>query len=624
MATTTNSPVATIPQGNTMGALVDVSKYLAGTAQGGSQTTKGQTAPLEAILAQIMAPGNLEALVANLFSQGAAQVPGLTAQYANATGTRTSNNSMLSQSLAELNSSLSQAIANAVVQQQQVAAGAASNLGNINKSTTQQQKTEPGNLMKALIPSIGGFALNRAGKFMDANKTASGMDANAAPAPAFTDFQAQAFEVPELGLVNPGADGGLADFASFSDAGGSVASGFDEAGFSDYSSSAADLASAWDTAEAVGQSSEVADIFGGMEDFNWFRDGGQVRKRQGYADGGQIRNRPNFGPAPVVQRTPAMNFRQGAPAPVRRRGRTVDEFGNAVDAPGSETAPTNAVGSPGNVAAVANAMTPSGIMSVMGMLGLVNAPLSVIAQHVAEKAIVKSIVQTLFSHQAPPTISPQDVVTPTAMPPAISVDEEGNPVTTMPAPPDVMSVLGFPALTEQEQAFTQALEETDTSIGLAATGGEDAAGSTQGFDEAGFMGFDDGGDGGADGGTGTSGGGVSGDSGGDASGVGGADGGGYKDGGQVKKPVRRVSETLKSINIEKPVSKNPQPAPARKTNPDTGIIRGQGTPTSDSVNIAASVDEYVLPAETVYGLGKNLLDELVAATHKPAGGGTHG
>lgn len=52
---------------------------------------------------------------------------------------------------------------------------------------------------------------------------------------------------------------------------------------------------------------------------------------------------------------------------------------------------------------------------------------------------------------------------------------------------------------------------------------------------------------------------------------------------------------------------------------DGGLVRGPGTPTSDSVDAKLSRDEFVLPADTVRSVGIKSLRDLVAATHRPTG-----
>lgn len=59
-----------------------------------------------------------------------------------------------------------------------------------------------------------------------------------------------------------------------------------------------------------------------------------------------------------------------------------------------------------------------------------------------------------------------------------------------------------------------------------------------------------------------------------------------------------------------------RPAPRFR---DGGLVRGPGTPTSDSVDAKLSRDEFVLPADTVRSVGLKSLRDLVSATHEPTG-----
>ena len=59
-----------------------------------------------------------------------------------------------------------------------------------------------------------------------------------------------------------------------------------------------------------------------------------------------------------------------------------------------------------------------------------------------------------------------------------------------------------------------------------------------------------------------------------------------------------------------------RPAPRFR---DGGLVRGPGTPTSDSVDAKLSRDEFVLPADTVRAVGIKSLRDLVASTHAPTG-----
>lgn len=165
-------------------ALLDFSKYIAGSKTTGSgssaSATQGQSAPLESLIGQMADPNNLMNLVSMLFNQGAAQVPGLTTQFANATGTRVDNNSMLAQSLAQLNTNLAQQLAQHVLAQQQAAAQAAGKLAETNKTTTtnntNKSATAPGSVGKGIGTMAGGIAaghlINRFGdKILGGNKS---------------------------------------------------------------------------------------------------------------------------------------------------------------------------------------------------------------------------------------------------------------------------------------------------------------------------------------------------------------------------------------------------------------------------------------------------------------------
>ncbi|QIL80985.1 hypothetical protein G7047_14585 [Diaphorobacter sp. HDW4A] len=59
-----------------------------------------------------------------------------------------------------------------------------------------------------------------------------------------------------------------------------------------------------------------------------------------------------------------------------------------------------------------------------------------------------------------------------------------------------------------------------------------------------------------------------------------------------------------------------RPAPRFR---DGGLVRGPGTPTSDSVDAKLSRDEFVLPADTVQAVGLRSLRDLVDSTHEPTG-----
>lgn len=576
--------VAPINYQSGAGAIIDLGKYLVGSKTSETTKTAGQTDELSKILSTLN-PQALEALVANLFSQGAAQVPGLTAQFAGATGTRTTGNSMLGQSLAMLNQTLAQSIAQAALQQQQIAVQAAGKIADVNKTQSASRTTGPGSMSKglarAVTPTLVGFGLNRVGKAMDANKAAAGAEDISGPVEVNPTFQTFPSGIvgeggPQVGDLGAFNEGTFEASPLLSESGGVLEYAPD---FLNAASDSAAVAEAFDVADA-----DIAEAFDGFSDFadwGYFKDGGRVKpKSLNYADGGRvagverpqiIRNRPNMGVRPPILTT------RTAAAPVTRRK-------SASGAPQDEAIDTGAVGNPAGIgisgvgspasnAVVASMMNP---LSILGIMSSILGPTPV--ESILAKALTKTVLNELFNPEE--TV---EAINMPPMPPAIAVDAMGNPVTTAMPPAIFDPTLG--------------IESTEAGI-------ESMAAAVEGVASEGDTG------GTADGSAGTAGGGVSGDSGGDASGVG---DGGFRDGGRVS----GGSAASKS-------SKKPSPY----SNPPGGVrgnrIEGPGTSTSDSVNINASVDEYILPADTVYAIGKKTLDELVASTHMPAGRGTHG
>lgn len=193
-------------------------------------TTSANVDPLVALLAQMQGqtPQALEALVGQLFAQGAAKVPELTAQFANATGTRPSNNTMLAQSLAGLNSNLAQTIAQYAVQQQnvnnQIAATAGGKIVDATKSTATDSnksvtensginlKNNPALSMGLPLSLLGGFLLNKYGKSQSSGDPGSGPAGNAG-VPSISggdtvDVGASAAAPMFSGSFNPSLEGG--------------------------------------------------------------------------------------------------------------------------------------------------------------------------------------------------------------------------------------------------------------------------------------------------------------------------------------------------------------------------------------------------------------------------------
>lgn len=159
MATTAYSPI------NYNSALPGILQQLLGqsantttsgtsnTTTGGSTTgtsnvtTSAELGPLLQAFAQSsqgMNPEQLTALIGSIFNEGANQVPAILGAYANATGSRTSNNSASRLALDELNRNLStqavQALLNYNSSSQQTAANTAAQIANNTRSQQTQQQ----------------------------------------------------------------------------------------------------------------------------------------------------------------------------------------------------------------------------------------------------------------------------------------------------------------------------------------------------------------------------------------------------------------------------------------------------------------------------------------------------
>lgn len=119
-----------------------------GSTSGTSTATTSTSAELGPLIAaftqasQGMDPAQLSALITSIFTEGAAQVPALTQQFANATGSRVSGNSGLQLALGDLNRQLSSQAVQALLgynqQSQQTAANTAAQIA---ANTRQTQQT---------------------------------------------------------------------------------------------------------------------------------------------------------------------------------------------------------------------------------------------------------------------------------------------------------------------------------------------------------------------------------------------------------------------------------------------------------------------------------------------------
>jgi hypothetical protein len=89
------------------------------------------------------------------------------------------------------------------------------------------------------------------------------------------------------------------------------------------------------------------------------------------------------------------------------------------------------------------------------------------------------------------------------------------------------------------------------------------------------------------------------------------------DGGQVRHPAEQKAPRAPQTGAALMLSTLPASHAKAKTMEHGGPIHGPGTPTSDSVPIWASKDEFMLPADTTAAVGKHNLQALVDATHTP-------
>jgi len=289
----------------------DLLKNLLGSKQTTSQTSTStaDTAGLQQVLAQQLAtttPEGMQALLGDLFTQGAQQVPALTQAYANATGTRSTGNSGLALSLAELNKDLAGKAAQLSMAQQQAAAQTAAQIAGATKSTTTNQtNATKGNALQSGLLAAGGTLLNKADKagWLDkgAEKIGSLFGSSSDAGAGAVDFTPNLFtgvQGDSLGFSIP-----TMDF-------GSVGSGF---GADSLISGAADIGSSLlDSGASL--VSGISDSIGGAvsDASDWvssfFADGGLVtpehaKSAAAYADGGTVRNRNNMGSPQQVQGT---------------------------------------------------------------------------------------------------------------------------------------------------------------------------------------------------------------------------------------------------------------------------------------------------------------------------------
>lgn len=257
-----------------------------GTKTSGTQTATGNTGPLQQVFGQAstaMDPAMYQQLIQGIFGTAAQKVPELTAALANATGSRSSNNSPLALALNEQNNLAgAQAAKDIMAYNQsnlQTATQAAGKIADTTRSTTSTQKQGSGGNPAALM--LGGTLLNqfdkRGGMDWLGKKAGSVVDAGA-------DYLSNMFS-PQMDFAFPQMD-----------TGGGLGASFDQylaPQFSNFNDSAGmDFGGVGDFAgDFLGGVSDFAgDAFSGAGDFlggiaddigGWF----------GFADGGMIHPR---------------------------------------------------------------------------------------------------------------------------------------------------------------------------------------------------------------------------------------------------------------------------------------------------------------------------------------------
>lgn len=141
----TSSQVNGTQSGNQTGSQAGTS----GGTTAGATTSTADLAALQQVFGNNingMDPATMQALIQSIFTEGARSVPALTAQYANATGSRVSGNSGLQLALGDLNRQMSTQAVQAILQnnqaQQATAGNAASQIAANTRQTAQTGTTQ--------------------------------------------------------------------------------------------------------------------------------------------------------------------------------------------------------------------------------------------------------------------------------------------------------------------------------------------------------------------------------------------------------------------------------------------------------------------------------------------------
>lgn len=328
------------------------------TSTGGSSTSTQSTAntdPLMQIFGQQMGastPEGMQALLGELFSTGAQQVPVLTDAYANARGARSTKNSGLALAIAELNKGLTGQAAQLLGNQQAQTAQTAGAIANATKgqtaTTTENRASvnpgttstvQSGNPKAAAGLGAAGFALNAADKMgllkslkggvgnmfsgagsgtqvLDANSLTQNYDSydlqgGAGLQPFAATPMSAAGGFPELSFAgNLGNSGSYMDMPGINsfdlgggmDFSGADAGGFDLSGYTDWSNGFANSGAVLD-ANALGDIGyDAYDLQGGF-DPNLFGGGDVLADTGGgfadflgewFADGGLVKKESLF------------------------------------------------------------------------------------------------------------------------------------------------------------------------------------------------------------------------------------------------------------------------------------------------------------------------------------------
>lgn len=593
------------PPASPLPAIFDLTKFLSGSKTGvgetGTSATQGQTAPLEQLIATLSDPNNLAALVGQLFNTGAAQVPGLTTQFANATGTRASHNTMLGQSLATLNTTLAQQLAQAVVQQQQTAVQGAGKLAETNKtvnsSGNKTQTTKPADMKTALgaplVSVLAGHLLNKIGKANPPQTTTNPPPPAPSTNPPMTDLSTAPGPNFDVGV---GADTVTQNAANVGN--------FDIGLGANASADASVAAAPTDTGDASVAEGVAADNAGdsgfNLDNFDFsdmnfdvgFADGGIILKpRMGpvilpqkstadgivmprMADGGAVplrRNTPYMGNPTGVAGTPAISTPSAGVGAPTGKPMGLSEMLQALVQGGSKTGSVeDGAGSGGTStnSSESAGQAPSGISGVTGLAGHALG-IGPIAGPIGIGMIVGLMVAAANNQlgldvdltPGPPPASTEDSATGQGS----SGNNGGNGESAGEGSEGGNSAANAAAAAAAAAANATGTDDAGNGPGSSNGPGGTGNDSSQGGNEGG------GGDDGSDG--------SSGDGGGDGGAAGEADGG----------PIR-----------------------ARSRKQTRGI---------DKVPIMATPDEYMLPVDTATFIGHDVLDDIVSLTHIPLRGG---